>query len=156
MTSPSRPWSPDDDELLDLITRVVGPPPDWVVDRARIAWEWRDADRSIAELLDDSALTGTSRAAQTVQRTVAYAFGSITLELTIEEHGVLCSIGIVTVPTRSFALQISIVTPSGEAKTVEVLLDSNGGAALDVANNVRISLRAIVDGDRFATPWLTL
>jgi hypothetical protein len=150
------PWVPTDDELLELVARSAGPMPPWVAARARAAWDWRDADRSLAELLDDSALMGTTRAAQTAQRTVAYALHAVTLELTVEVRGSRCSIGIVTVPSHPLAVSVSNMPFNGEATTVALTLDDNGTASFDVSPDARISLRTDIEGTRFITPWLTL
>lgn len=153
---PTDPLS--DDELLSLVAEAEPPVPAWVLTMADTAWAWRDADGSLAELLDDSAVGATtSRSAAAVTRSVAYSLGGHVLELAVSPAGdrEQVTVELLLAPARATAITV-VVTRETTRTEIAVQTDATGSAALRVDATARISLRMDLDGVRHVTPWLTL
>ena len=163
---------PDDDELLAWLADALHASPDEMRrngELAAMAWIWRDPDASMADLIDDSVLAGSSmRDSGDMHRSLAFRLEPLALDLEIEAEtglrGTSFRAQLLPGPTEGIAVFLRMTEQTmlgGEpavapAPAVEVAVDGFGGFRFEAPARglVRLEVRR---GERSAvTPWITL
>lgn len=157
MSEPERPDAPDARLLAEFHAYFdrTDPLPAAVTDAAKAAFELRDLDAQIAELLHDSAVDTEQLAGVrgTAARLLTFAVGEERfVELDVAVHGALRTLAGYLVPGSAGRL-----TVEHGGVTIAVDVDDQGRFSVDRVAPGPVRLRFAVDGHTpVATQWITL
>lgn len=145
---------PEIPESVRRYLRDADPVPLTVVAAAQAAFEFRDLDAQIAELLADSAMEPDALVAVrgTADRLLTFGVGDRFIELQIRAGTSGCAIHGYLVPSAPGAMEIE-----STAVRTTVILDERGRFRVERVPVGPVRLRIDIPGARpLVTPWLAL
>jgi hypothetical protein len=154
----------DDDNLLQLVGSILGEASLSVThtaDTADLAWQCRDPDAAIAELVHDSlAAAGLRSGVGTDDRVVEFSSGDVQIEVFISPNGRNLSTVNLTARRISTGDDVDVTVRCIDARGHNISLDlrtRDAGITFDVAPGMHFSAQAL-DGATplFDTPWTRL
>jgi len=159
MSTPDPDRTPSDEKLLHLVGTALDedePPPPWATDFAIEAYEWRDMDGQLAELLHDSVVDDVVvLRADGSPRLLVFHGGELTLDI---EHGPDQLAGSVS-PGGRYRVGIQEGAPAqGHPAAPELLTDDTGMFARPgaVRGPVRFVVSSAGGGVAIVSPWVSL
>jgi hypothetical protein len=156
-SGPAQPGSPSDDELLDQLRNIAAqtdPVPAPLLDAARLAFELRDLDTMLAELVHDSAVDAPAMAVRGggAERMLSFAVRAVAVECQITARGSLRDLLGQLVGGRAEQMDVQV---TGAVTTVPV----NDAGRFSVrglpAGPFRLRCR-LADGTGLVTSWAAL
>jgi RNA polymerase sigma factor (sigma-70 family) len=138
--------------LIEQALSAVQPPPGWLHTAAMTAWQTRDLDSQLAELVSEESATAGSRDTDVADRIVTFAATGWSLELTVRTDSVGATLdGVITGVVPDSA---SWEDPAGNSEPVRV--DQAGRFVVSPEGTSRGRLRITGVSGATVTPWITL
>ena len=148
----------DEELVFSLLQSARGPTPRWVRERAMVAWEWRDPDAALAELIGDSRHAVGVRSVSTHEYVLTYRAGTVEIVVTVRKRTDsvdTIEVGVERdlVPVAAEVMVIGSAQPERQIIGSVQLDDQNESAQFEVSSDRLIQVVAEVAGARIATEW---